>query len=308
MTETDAAAPNVVFGGTGHYGRHIVRELLARGEPVRVVSRNAERARKALGPEVAVVEGDITSAAVIGEGLSGARAAIVAVAAMTPKLIRRRQAIERDAVLAIFEGCATAGVSRLVYVSVYELDVAFLKANGLMEMGRNHIAVEAALSDSGLNWTVLGCSPSFEFFFTFLERKVCPGRGTRANPTIAPEDLGKVAAQAVLRDDLSGQRFRMTGPEALSFEDAAQRVAAITGEPLKLSHIPLGLVRVVGTLALPFTPFVRFIYQGMTLHDRFPEHLAESVGEDHQRLIDTFDFTPRTFDEAAKERFANTPV
>ena len=168
MTETDAAAPNVVFGGTGHYGRHIVRELFARGEPVRVVSRNAERARKALGPEVAVVEGDITSAAVIEEALSGARAAIVAVAAMTPKLIRRRQAIERDAVLAIFEGCATAGVSRLVYVSVYELDVAFLKANGLMEMGRNHIAVEAALSDSGLNWTVLGCSPSFEFFFTFL--------------------------------------------------------------------------------------------------------------------------------------------
>ena len=300
----DPTPPIVVFGGTGHYGQHIVRALLARGEPVRVLSRDASRARATLGADVEVVEGDITSPEVVDRALAGARAAIVAVAAMTAKLIRRRQAIERDAVLSIVERCPAAGVQRLVYVSVYALDVAFLEDNGLMEMGRHHLEVEAALAASTLDWTVLGCSPSFEFFFTFLERGACPGKGTRANPTIAPEDLGEVAAQAVLRGDLSGRRFRMTGPEALSFVEAAERVAAVTGEPLKLSHIPLGLVRTVGVLALPLTPFIRFIHQGMTLHDRFPANLAEAVPEDHQVLLDTFDYTPRTFDEVVRERFA----
>ena len=98
----------------------------------------------------------------------------------------------------------------------------------------------------------------------------------------------------------------MTGPEALSFRDAAERVAEVTGEPLKLTSIPLAVVGTVGVLVWPFTPFVRFIHKGMTLHDRFPEHLAEQVPEDHKALRDAFDYTPRTFDEAARERFGQS--
>ena len=35
----------LVLGGTGHYGRHIVNSLVAKGVSVRVLSRSATRAR-----------------------------------------------------------------------------------------------------------------------------------------------------------------------------------------------------------------------------------------------------------------------
>ncbi len=298
--------PVVVFGGTGHYGQQIVRRLLTKDVPVRVVSRSAEKARQTLGPDIQVVEGDITSVEVVREALEGAAAAVVAVAAMTRKLIKRREAIERDAVLSIVDEAEKAKLSRLVYISVYEIDVAFLEANSLLEMGKHHLAVEKRLAETKLNWTILGCSPSFEFFFTFLEKGAVPGRGVQRNPTISPEDLGEISAQAVLRDDLGGKRFRMTGPEALSFCEAADRIEKVTGCPIKYRHIPLGMVRFVSILAAPFTPFVRFIHRGMTLHDRFPVPLADKVPEDHKKLLATFNYIPVTFEQAVRERFTLT--
>ncbi len=57
-------APTLVLGGTGHYGRHIVRSLLEKGQPVRVLTRNAANAREVLGDRAEIVEGDILERAV----------------------------------------------------------------------------------------------------------------------------------------------------------------------------------------------------------------------------------------------------
>ena len=50
----------VVFGGTGYYGRHIVRSLIHKGEAVKVLSRDKARAKKILGDKPEIIEGDIT--------------------------------------------------------------------------------------------------------------------------------------------------------------------------------------------------------------------------------------------------------
>lgn len=292
-----------IFGGTGHYGQHAARALLARGETVRVLSRSAARAKETLGAEIEVSEGDICDPMVVAAALDGAKALVIAVAAMTSKLIRRRTEIERDAVLEVLRQAAAAGISRVVYLSVYDIDEDFLRENGIEEAAANHRVVEKALRDSDFNWTILGCAPSFEFFFMFVEKGAAPGGGTHDNPTMAPQDVGEIAAQATLRDDLGGRRFRMAGPEPMSFTEAALRVGKITGRTMPLRSIPLGLVRVVSFLSRPFTPFVRFIYTGMLLHDRFPTGLVDSIGEDHGILRDVFDFEPTPFDDAAKQRF-----
>jgi len=36
----------IVFGGTGYYGRHIVRSLIRNGEAVKVLSRDKTKAKK----------------------------------------------------------------------------------------------------------------------------------------------------------------------------------------------------------------------------------------------------------------------
>ena len=39
----------LVLGGTGHYGRHIVKALIKQNQNVRVLSRNVPKAREILG-------------------------------------------------------------------------------------------------------------------------------------------------------------------------------------------------------------------------------------------------------------------
>ena len=130
-----------------------------------------------------------------------------------------------------------------------------------------------------------------------------PGGGIRPVPAISAEDVGEIAAQTVLRDDLGGRRLRLTGPEAISFPEAAIRISAITKKEIRHITIPLIGIRIVSIIILPFTPFVRVIYSALKLLNNSPSDLAENVPEDHRLLLKTFNYAPITFDMEIKNRF-----
>lgn len=298
--------PVLVLGGTGHYGRRIVAALTAMGAPARVLSRDASRAGAIFGGTVEVVQGDLTDRASAAAALEGARAVVIAVSALNSAGARHRDALERDAVLATLEEAQRAGVTRVVYLSGYEVRRDFVEALGLTRFAGPMLDVQAALAASGLNWTVLGCAPSMEIFFAMLRGSVMtvPGGGPPALPTIAPRDVGVIAAQAALRDDLGGKRFRLTGPEALSFPAAAERIGEVFGYPIKVRAIPLVPLRVVGWLLWPIKPFVRYLSWAVTMMNNFPQDLAEEVPADHRRLLETFQYSPTTLEEEARQRLS----
>ncbi len=113
--------PIVVFGGTGHYGRHIVQKLLKKNETVRVLSRNSQRAKEILGKNVKIIEGDITSREAVVKSLENVKAIIICVSTVSRKLIKRMRQIERDAILMILQEAKKANISRLVYISGYDI-------------------------------------------------------------------------------------------------------------------------------------------------------------------------------------------
>lgn len=296
---TSNGGPVLVLGGTGHFGRFIVASLVRRRIPVRVLSRNAARARQLLGDGVEVVEGDATSREQLASAIRGSRSMVVGIAAATPELIRRLREIERDAVLHAFEEAPRAGVQRVVYLSGYvlvrelieRLDIAF---------GRVKLEVEAALAASTLDWTILGEAPSMEMFFAMIRgaKMNVPGGGPPCLPTVSPVDVGEIAAEAAIRDDLGGRRFRVTGPEAMSFGEAARRISAVTGKPLSVRKIPLFPLRVAGL----FSPFVRYVSSAARLMNAFPQDLAAQVPEDHALLQRTFQYTALTLEMETRRR------
>lgn len=295
-------APILVLGGTGHYGRHIVRCLLDRGEPVRVLSRNAAAARGVLGEQVEIVAGDITRQASVAEALAGARAIVVAVSAFSPKQIRHMKLVEQDAVLAVFEAAQTASISRVVYVSVYEVRQDVIEELDL-ESGRIKEAVETALAASDLDWTVLGAPPSTELFFSLIRgsRMVVPGGGPPALPTVSPVDLGQIAAQAVLRGDLRGKRIRLAGPEALSFPEAARRISAVVGRPIRFQKVPLLAFQAAGLITAPLNPYLHHLAKTLKMmNHHFTADVAAQALQDHRWLVDTFDYTPMTLEMEAE--------
>ncbi|MFW9997015.1 MAG: SDR family oxidoreductase [Candidatus Odinarchaeota archaeon] len=292
----------LVLGGTGHYGRHIVRSLLEMGEPVKVLTRNSVKAREILGNGPDLIKGDITSKESVVEALSGVKVIIISVSAFSRKLIRKLTLIERDSVLMLLEEAKKAGISRIVYISTFDIKKDL---TGKFDIPQANIKldIEEALAISDFNWTVLGAPPSIEIFFAMIrgDRMMVPGGGPPALPTLSPVDMGKIAAQAAVRTDLSKKRFRLTGPEAMSFPEAARRIASVTGKPITFRKIPLLPLRVVSLITRPFSPYLRLLLKFVLLLNKgFTEDVVATIPEDYQLLRQTFDYQPTTLEMQAK--------
>lgn len=62
----------VVTGATGFLGSALVKELLRRQQPVRILARNAQKARQLFGDAVTIIPGDITDAVQVRQAIDGA--------------------------------------------------------------------------------------------------------------------------------------------------------------------------------------------------------------------------------------------
>jgi uncharacterized protein YbjT (DUF2867 family) len=294
----------LVYGGTGFYGRKVVEKLVQKGQSVKVVTRNAERAKKTVGDNVELYEGDVTEKETISKSLKNVSAIVICLSAMSNKLIRKMKEIERDAVLEIMEEAKKANISRLVYMSGYEMREQLLNDLKIPEFGEIKIEVEEKIRQSDFNWTILGDAPAFEMFFAFTNkgRMAVPGGGLNAFPTISPEDVGEITAQIVMRDDLNGKRIKLTGPKAYSFPEVAKLMTDIGGKRIKHMTIPLFIINIVSFLLLPFTPFVRYLYKSLKMLNNFPADLAEDVPKEHTLLRTLFDYEPVTLEMEIKQR------
>lgn len=297
--------PIVVFGGTGHYGQWIVKSLLKNNVPVRILTRNLDKATEIFGDQVELVFGDVQSKNCISQSLQNAGGVVICLSAFTPKLIRQLWPIEHDAVLMILDEMIRMKIERLVYLSVYDIRLDLLNQLKIRKLAEVKIAVEKYIKNSPFNWTILGCPPSYELFFELLRdnRMIVPGGGKKKIACISCQDVGEIAAQAVLRNDLSGRRFRMAGPEAVSFPDVIKKISAYSGKKIKHFTPPLLFLNLLSLLAKPFNPFLRFIYFSLKLMNNFPEDLTEKVTEDHNLLVKEFEYQPTYLEQEIEKRF-----
>jgi dihydroflavonol-4-reductase len=110
---------NLVTGGTGFVGAHVVRALLARGETVRCLVRPGSRRSNLEGLPVDLVEGDLRDPSSLSRALRGVStlyhvAADYRLWAKDPEELYRSNAGGTGNVLA---AAAEGGVSRVVYTS-----------------------------------------------------------------------------------------------------------------------------------------------------------------------------------------------
>ena len=294
----------LVYGGTGYLGQKVVEKLIQKRKSVKVVSRNYDKAKQLFGEKVEIFQGDVTNRQSVIESLKNVSTIIICLSAMSNKLIRKMKQIERDGVLSIMEEAKKQNISRLVYLSGYEMRKQLLNDLKIPEFGEIKIEIESKISQSDFNWTILGDSPSFEIFFAFIRngKMMVPGGGLNAIPSISSEDVGEITAQTALRDDLNGRRIKLTGPEAFTFPEAAKHISLISGKEIKHKAVPLMVINIVSLLLLPFAPFVRFLYKSLKMLNNFPPDLAENVPSDHKTLRELFDYEPVTLEMETNRR------
>ena len=110
---------NLVTGGTGFVGSHVVRALFGRGDSVRCLARPGSRRDNLAGLPVEIVEGDLTDPASLARAMRGVRelyhvAADYRLWTRDPRELYAANAGGTDNVL---RAAAEAGVSRVVYTS-----------------------------------------------------------------------------------------------------------------------------------------------------------------------------------------------
>src|SRR5881628_1213378 len=104
----------LVLGGTGTVGSQVVRELLARKHQLRVLTRNPEKTRT-LGGGVEAVKGDLLDPATLRTLYNGVDGAF---------LLNAVSQTEAHEGLMAVSAAMTAGLKRLVYISVHHVDRA----------------------------------------------------------------------------------------------------------------------------------------------------------------------------------------
>ncbi|WP_245734249.1 SDR family NAD(P)-dependent oxidoreductase [Lentzea jiangxiensis] len=117
---------------------------------------------------------------------------------------------------------------------------------------------EAAIKDSGVEWTILRPTwfmQNFDedmFAAPVQHGELAVPAGGGVHPFIDVVDIAEVALVALTQPGHDGQTYELSGPEALSFPEMLARITEITGKPVQYDDIaPEEFVASMRTLGYP---------------------------------------------------------
>ena len=205
-----------VTGASGGIGGRVARALAAGGAPLRLVVRDASRA-PALEAEVAVAE--YRDGASMRAAFEGAETVFLVSAAES--VDRRREH------LSAVDAAAAAGARRIVYLS-------FMGAapDSVFTLARDHAATEERIRSAGLAHTFLRSCMYAEYVPVFASPEgVIRGPAGDGRAAFAGrDDIADVAAAVLAAPEAhEGRTYDVTGPEALSLDEAAAIVSEAVG-------------------------------------------------------------------------------
>lgn len=218
----------LVTGATGIIGSQVVRELRGRGVPVRAFVRDFDKAAATLGDGVELVVGDFSDAASMRRALEDADGVFLA-CANDP-----RQVEYETGVIA----AAEAGVKRIVKLSAFGAEVgsplAFWDWHGRIEERLGASGVPAVVLQPAFYMTnLLGSAEAIRH----TGKLFAPADGARIS-MIDPADVASAAAVVLTEDGHEGKTYTLTGPEAITYEQIANELSAVTGRRIEFVAVP----------------------------------------------------------------------
>ena len=226
-----------ITGITGKVGGAVARALLAAGQPVRAVVRDAARARGWAERGCDVVTADMNDAAAMTAAFSGAEAVFILPPSEfdpAPGFPEARAVI--DAVFAALQAAAPGRVVCLSTIGAQAAETNLLTQRTLLETALRGLALPVTFLRPG-------------WFMENAAWDVAPARDTgvvhsflqpldRAVPMVATADVGRVAAD-LLQQNWKGQRVvELEGPQRISPNDLVATFSALLGRRVIANPVP----------------------------------------------------------------------
>ena len=220
-----------VTGASGHLGRLVVGELLARGVPasnvvalVRTWGNAADLAERG----VQVREADYSRPPTLGAALAGVDRLL---------LVSSSEAGQRAAHHSnVIEAAKTAGTSRIVYTSMLNAD------DSTNPLAGEHRDSERRLRDAGVAFTLLRNGWYTENYTDQLAQYLQRGEivgvaGSGRISAATRQDYAAAAAAALLHDEEGERTYELGGP-AFDLSELARVISEVTGTPVTYRDLP----------------------------------------------------------------------
>lgn len=254
----------VVAGATGQTGAAVAQTLLSRGQPVRVLVRNEQKAAvwKDKGAELCVAELGDPSA--LAQALDGARGAYL----LVPPCYGTED--PNAAACAVVD----AMVSALQTSKVPELVV--LSSIGAQHSEKTgpiipcHYAEEQLSTLTETRVTFLRSAYFMENFKNFMAaikgQGVLPvlSSASRRMAMVSVQDIGRLTSDILIEGTRAHQVLEVSGPTEQSFDDVAALFAEALGSPVKTAQVHES--KIVATLtSIGMPPSTAALYREMAL-------------------------------------------
>ena len=226
-----------IMGVTGQIGGVVGRTLLAAGQPVRAIARDAAKGRAWADRGCELTLASIENVAALTSAFSGADGVF---ALVPPNFDPAPEFPEAHAIAAALRAALVAArPSRVVYLSTIGSQAS--QSNLLTQ----HTIVEQALGELPMPITFL--RPAW--FMENCRWDVAPAREPgvissflqpldRPVPMVATADIGRVAA-GLLREGWSGRRVvELEGPQRVAPNEIAAVFTRLVGRPVRMEAVP----------------------------------------------------------------------
>jgi len=218
----------LVTGASGNVGGAVLRELLRAGAPVRGMYRSAEEAGKAPAGANPVIA-DYADRASLDRALTGVEKVFL-VCAPIPQLVE----LESN----MIDACRDHGIRHVVQNS----------ALGAGTYNKSfpswHYAVEQHLQAAGIPATVFRPETFMQNIPMYFGGTIKSERAFYAAERNAPiafidvRDVAAVAARLLTSDGHIGKTYTLTGPDALTYAQVAEKLSKLLGTTIQYVDLP----------------------------------------------------------------------
>lgn len=222
----------LIIGATGLLGRPVADRLIHDGYDVRVLARDASRARELLGSEVEVIAGDATDPTSLERALAGRDGVHLSVSG----------GAELPAARGVAELAPRLGVQRITYLSGSTVD----ETNSWYPLVAHKLAAERAIADAGVAYTVFCPTWPMEQLPRFVMGDTALVIGDRLPHLhwFAAADLARMVSRAFTTPASADRRLYIHGPEALTMPAAvAAYCRALHPRIAEVTVLPVGVAK-----------------------------------------------------------------
>lgn len=277
----------LITGATGNVGTELTKLLAAQKVPFRAMVRAVKDTDLPADSEVAeTVIGDFNDAKTVADALQGIERAFLLTNSSEQAETQQSKFVD---------AAKRAGVKHIVKLSQWAAD-----SDSPVRFLRYHHAVEQKIEDSGIAYTFLRPNLFMQGLLGFRDSIVKQGKffgaiGDARISAVDVRDIAAVAAAALTRSGHEGKIYNITGAEALSHQEMAEKLSAILKRNINFVDVPPGAMR-EALLGFGFPE-----WQAEGLIEDYAHYSRGEASELASGVYDALGNQPRSFDDFARD-------